>query len=86
MPWFWFLIHPRIDATNWRAEQAIRPAIVNRKVWGANPACPGRRTWIGAAAQAILMSLLVTPEQRGHVLLEWFSAARCAGAPLPLPP
>ena len=86
MPWFWFLIHPRIDATNWRAEQAIRPAVVNRKVWGGNPACPGRRTWVGAAAQAVLMSLLAALEQRGHVPLEWFSAARCAGAPLPLPP
>lgn len=25
-----------IDATNWRAEQAIRPCVVNRKVWGGN--------------------------------------------------
>jgi len=29
---FSFLRHPELDATNWRAEQAIRPAVVNRKV------------------------------------------------------
>ena len=29
---FTFLTHPGTDATNWRAEQAIRPAVVNRKV------------------------------------------------------
>jgi transposase len=78
--WFWFLIDPAVDATNWRAEQAIRPAVVNRKVWGGN------RTWRGARAQAILMSLLVTLEQRGYAALEWFSAARSARLPLPLPP
>jgi hypothetical protein len=33
MHWFWFLIDPTIVATNYRAEQAIRPAVVNRKVW-----------------------------------------------------
>ncbi len=36
MHWFWFLIDPTIAATNYRAEQAIRPAVVNRKVWGGN--------------------------------------------------
>jgi transposase len=80
MEWFWFLIDPKIDATNWRAAQAIRPAVVHRKVWGGN------RTWLGAKAQATLTSLLVTLEQRGVMPLEWFSAARCAAVPLPLPP
>jgi transposase len=80
LQWFWFLIEPTIDATNWRAEQAIRPAVVNRKVWGGN------RTWRGAHTQAVLTSLLVTLEQRGYDALEWFSAARCARIPLPLPP
>jgi transposase len=80
MHWFWFLIDPTIDATNWRAEQAIRPAVVNRKVWGGN------RTWRSATAQAILTSLWVTLEQRGYEALEWFSAARSATLPLPLPP
>ena len=31
-----FLWHPSVDATNWRAEQAIRPAVVIRKVCGGN--------------------------------------------------
>ena len=43
--WFWFLIDPTIDATNYRGEQAIRPAVVNRKVWGGN------RTWHGAGGK-----------------------------------
>jgi transposase len=78
--WFWFLIDPTIDATNWRAEQAIRPAVVNRKVWGGN------RTWRGAKAQSILTSLQVTLHQRSRQVLEWFSAALRGLTPLPLPP
>jgi transposase len=80
MRWFWFLIDPAIDATNHRAEQALRPAIVNRKVWGGN------RTWSGAWVQGVLTSLLVTLAQRGHDALAWFSAVRRALVPLPLPP
>ena len=51
---FTFLRHKGIDATNHRAEQAIRPAVVNRKVWGGN------RTEAGAVAQSILMTVLFT--------------------------
>ena len=80
LDWLWFLIDPRIDATNWRAEQAIRPAVVNRKVWGGN------RTPAGAEVQSRLTSLLVTLAQRGHAALDWFAAARREPAPLPLPP
>jgi transposase len=58
--WFWFLIDPTIAATNYRAEQALRPAVVNRKVWGGN------RTWLGAQAQGILMSVIRTCEQRSR--------------------
>jgi transposase len=79
MHWFWFLIDPAIDATNWRAEQALRPAVINRKVWGGN------RTWRGAHVQSILTSLAVTLTQRGQDLLPWFSHARRALAPLALP-
>ncbi|MGH8997385.1 MAG: IS66 family transposase [Acidimicrobiales bacterium] len=56
---FTFLTHDDVDATNWRAEQAIRPAVVNRKVWGGN------RTWRGAATQGRMMSVLRTAVQRG---------------------
>jgi transposase len=66
---FTFLAEPGLDATNWRAEQAIRPAVVNRKVWGGN------RTWAGAAAQAVLMSVLATARQIGRDALDVFSLA-----------
>ena len=49
-----------IDATNFRAEQAIRPAVVNRKVWGGN------RTHDGAIAQSILLTVLFTAAKRGR--------------------
>lgn len=51
---FTFLRHPGADATNCRGEQAIRPAVVNRKVWGGN------RTENGAQAQSVLMSIIRT--------------------------
>ena len=55
---FSFLRNPAIDATNWRAEQAIRPAVVTRKV------CGGNRSWRGAHTQQILTSLIRTARQR----------------------
>jgi transposase len=71
MDWFWFLSDPQIAATNYRAEQAIRPAVVNRKVWGGN------RTWRGAAAQSILTSVIRTGEQRDVNAFEFLLAALC---------
>jgi transposase len=65
MQWFWFLIDPTIDATNYRGEQAIRPAVVNRKVWGGN------RTWAGARSQSILTSVIRTCEQRATRTFEF---------------
>lgn len=56
---FSFLYDLDIDATNWRGEQAIRPAVVNRKVWGGN------RTWRGAASQGRIMSAIRTATQQG---------------------
>lgn len=56
---FTFLEHPEIEATNWPAEQAIRPAVVNRKMSGGN------RSRKGARCQAILTSVLRTAWQRG---------------------
>ena len=55
---FNFLRDPAIDATNWRAEQAIRPAVVTRKV------CGGNRSWRGAATQQTLASVIRTACQR----------------------
>jgi transposase len=53
-----FLETPGVQATNWRAEQAIRPAVVNRKHWGGN------RTWHGADTQQVLMSVIRTARQQ----------------------
>jgi transposase len=55
---FAFLWEPGIDATNWRAEQAIRPAVVMRKVSGGN------RTRRGADTQEVLASVVRTIRQR----------------------
>ncbi|KAA5534199.1 IS66 family transposase [Roseiconus nitratireducens] len=55
---FTFLRYAGADATNWRGEQAIRPAVVNRKVWGGN------RSEAGANAQSIIMSVMRTCDQR----------------------
>ena len=46
---FTFLRQPGLDATNWRAELAIRFGVILRKVWG------GSRTWAGARAQSVLI-------------------------------
>jgi len=56
---FTYLKCPGLEATNWRGEQAIRPAVVARKVWGGN------RTENGAHIQEVLTSVLRTSRQRG---------------------
>ena len=58
-----FLWASDVDATNWRAEHAIRPAVVNRKI------CGGNRTPHGARTQEILASVIRTARQR-HVDLD----------------
>lgn len=56
---FSFLVDPALDATNWRAEQAIRPAVVTRKMCGG-----GNRSPQGAETQQVLASILRTAHQR----------------------
>jgi transposase len=58
---FTFLRHPElgVPATNWRAEQGIRPAVMIRKTWGGNA------TWNGAGTQQCLMSVCRTGRQQG---------------------
>ncbi len=51
---FIFLICPGLEAANYRAEQAIRPMVVARKVWGGN------RTARGAHTQSVLVTILQT--------------------------
>jgi transposase len=56
---FSFLVDPALDATNWRAEQAIRPAVVTRKMCGG-----GNRSPQGSDTQQVLASILRTAQQR----------------------
>jgi transposase len=65
--WFTFLTDEAVPATNWEAEQAIRPAVVNRKVWGGN------RTEAGAKAQGILTSVLQTCKKQAKAALDFVS-------------
>lgn len=76
---FSFLAIPDIDATNWRAEQAIRPAVVNRKVWGGN------RTWRGAATQGRIMSALRTAAQQGVDEVDYLAGLARAPTPKAMP-
>ncbi len=48
-----------MEACNWKAEQAIRPLVVNRKSWGGN------FTWEGAATQEVLSSVIATARLQG---------------------
>jgi transposase len=79
--WFSFLTDARLPATNWEAEQAIRPAVVNRKVWGGN------RTLAGAAAQGIVTSVLETCKKQALSALDFVSQSLRAfgNALLPTP-
>jgi transposase len=61
---FLFLVRQDVEATNWPAEQGIRPAVINRKTSGGN------RTAAGSQAQSVLMSVLRTLQQHQLRLLE----------------
>jgi transposase len=75
---FLFLDRPDVEATNFRAEQAIRPAVINRKTSGGN------RTRAGATAQAVLMSILRTCKLRSISAFEAFRQMLCAPTPTPV--
>ncbi len=66
-----FLYHADIEATNWPAEQAMRPAVRNRKLFGGN------RTWSGAAAQESLGSVLATFAKNAIPSLDTLSRIIC---------
>ena len=65
--WFTFVFDPSVEPTNWKAEQAIRPAVVNRKVWGGN------RTAVGARTQQALMSVFETCRRQTRSVLDYVS-------------
>jgi len=77
---FAYLRHPGMDATNHLGEQAIRPAVVNRKVWGGN------RTWLGARGQSVLTSVLRTCTQRAIDPLNFLIQVLTSSTPILIPP
>jgi transposase len=64
---FTFLSEPGPGATDWRAEPAVRFGVILRKVWG------GSRSWAGARAQSVLMSVWRTCWQQGRSALDFLS-------------
>lgn len=72
---FTFLNCPGLEATNWRAEQAIRPMVVARKVWGGN------RTPRGAQTQSILVSILQTCRQQLRPVSSFLQKLICSPQP-----
>jgi transposase len=68
-----------LPAANYLGEQAIRPAVVNRKVWGGN------RTDRGAAAQSSLSTIMLTALQRAIDPLAWLQRLRQSPRALLLP-
>jgi transposase len=72
---FVFLDREDVEATNWPAEHAIRPAVVNRK------SCGGNRTRRGATAQAVLMSILRTCQQNDLNPISAVTTILCAARP-----
>ena len=74
---FTFLTEPGVQATNWRAEQALRPAIVNRKSWGGN------RTPKGARTQQVTISVIRTARQQHIDPVELMAGAQHARQPAP---
>ncbi len=73
---------PDIEGTNCLTEQAIRPAVVNRKVFGGN------RTRAGAHAQGVLSTLFGTCVQWKQDTLAFLSNLLCTprAAALSFPP
>jgi len=77
---FTFLHNPvAVEATNWWSEQAIRPAVVTRKV------CGGNRTWLGALTQQVLGSVHATARKQGLSPIDVFAELYCSPRPLVIP-
>jgi hypothetical protein len=74
---FTFLDHPGVEATNNRAERALRPAVIARKLSCGNKTQRGKHTW------EILASLSATCAQRGQDLVEFLRPQLLVPAPFP---
>jgi transposase len=74
-----FLYSQELDATNNLAERMLRPAVITRKTNGCNRSKPG------AAAHAILSSVLVTCRQHAIPILDYLvQLQQYGGSPSPL--
>lgn len=72
-----FLEVKGVEATNNRAERALRPAVIVRKTGGCNKTARGART------HAVLASLLVTLKQQGREVLDYLGSVLTAPAEPP---
>lgn len=72
-------LYEDIEATNWPAEQAIRPAVRFRKSSG------GHRSAAGAWTRDVLLSILCTARKRGIDPLLFFAQLLRSPSPLALP-
>jgi transposase len=73
--WYAFLERDLEDATNWRAEHAIRGGVVNRKVSGGN------RTPRGARAQGVLTSVVETCRRHARDAIDYLAQTLHGQAP-----
>lgn len=73
---FTCVARPEVEATNWQAEQAIRPAVVTRKV------CGGNRSPRGAATQQVVASVLRTAWQQQRDPLALLVALQRSARPI----
>ena len=66
--WFTFIINPGVEPTNNRAERALRPQVVLRKILGT------LRNDKGTSIHERIMTTLATWEQRGQDILQMLTA------------
>jgi hypothetical protein len=74
---FTFLDAPALEATNNRAERALRPAVIARKLSCGNKTARGKRTW------EILASLAATCYQRGQDFVSFLRPMLALASPAP---
>jgi transposase len=61
------------------AEQAIRLAVVNRKVWGGN------RTWVGARSQGVITSVIQSCRKQVQPVVDFLSQTLRGLSPILFP-
>lgn len=76
---FTFLLDPAVPASNWWGEQAVRPAVVTRKIWGGN------RTEHGAVTQQRIASYFRSADQQGADAYPLLEAALRSPVPMVIP-